>query len=434
MLVTATRISLWGLWFLALILIYRNLDKNDVGLYTICWAIIKVMWSCLGDPLDLAVLRRVPIYLRSDRPRALSIIRSAFLTRIAFGAAAFAGIMLLSDNLSIWFMDGTDPGILFILTGFGVIGDLLGRSVLNYFQANEFFGRYVIIEAVVQIGRFLLIVVLASTGTLTVQTAVGSYVVMGYVGFLVGAAMLPRDVFGKSLAHRADMQEIFHYSKWMITGMLIAALYERMDVLMIGFFYSNAEVGIYQAAFQLAMLPELLVWCLATIFYPRVVDLYRTGKFLHWVKNYLIFAIPLATITVIAAFLLGNIVLTLIYKGQFPEAVQPFFLLVTGMFVWLILAPLPMALLALVAPKKIVAITSFQLILMFGGGLLLIDRFSFMGAAVLVMSVRILIGFVIFILAWKVAKTKSLVKIDESHDSTENPALDNDNAELEQTC
>jgi len=432
LLVTATRIALWSLWFLAIIIICRQLGKTGVGIYTICEAIIKIMWSCLGNPLDLAVLRRVPIYLRSDRPRALNIIRSAFLARIAFGGAAFAGILLLSDHLSLWFMAGIDPGTLFILTGFGVIGDLLSRSVLNYFQATEAFGRYVLIETVVQVGRFVLIVTLACTDNLTVQTAVGSYVVMAYVGFLFGICLLPRDIFGKSLAHRADIIEILHFSKWIISGMVIAALYERMDVLMLGRFWTPDEVGIYATAFKLAMLPELLVWCLSTIFYPRVVDLYRTDKFISWVKNYLKLALPLGAIAVTASLLLGDIAITIIFDGEFPESVQPFYLLVIGMFVWLVLAPLPMALLALVAPKKIVAITSFQLVLMFAGGVLLIGQFGFMGAAILIMSVRILIGFVIFILAWKVAKTKSLVNIDETPVQTVNSVMDRENTELEQ--
>src|SRR2546429_7711467 len=75
-LVTTGRVALLGTWFGATLLLARVLGPVAFGLYTLCSNAIRIATGCIGDPLDMAVMREAPLLLRTDRPAALEVIRS----------------------------------------------------------------------------------------------------------------------------------------------------------------------------------------------------------------------------------------------------------------------------------------------------------------------------------------------------------------------
>ncbi len=95
LLIYGGRIFLLGCWFLATRLLAVTLGPGGFGLYFLCQSAIRVVSGCIGDPLDMAVMREAPLLLRSNRSAALDLIRSAFWLRVCIAAAVLVMAVLL---------------------------------------------------------------------------------------------------------------------------------------------------------------------------------------------------------------------------------------------------------------------------------------------------------------------------------------------------
>src|SRR5277367_5548547 len=94
LLVTGGRVGLQGAWFAATLLMARVLGPAAFATYTLATKAIQIVTDCFADPLDMAVMREAPLFLRTDRSAALEVIRSAFWLRAGLGmfSVAFAAI------------------------------------------------------------------------------------------------------------------------------------------------------------------------------------------------------------------------------------------------------------------------------------------------------------------------------------------------------
>jgi O-antigen/teichoic acid export membrane protein len=388
--VPASRMGLLGLWFLGQLLIIRTLPAAEVGIYALCVAFIRVLSGFLGDTLDLAVLRKAPTYLVDDRPRGLDVIRAAFWIRVGAGTALGVLGALAAPVLARTYAGGAENAGLVVLAATGVLGDLLVRSALGYFQAAGVFSRYLAVEAVMQVGRFVAVATLAALGLLSVGATLVILVAAQFVAFAVGLALLPRDVVRISFPAAADLIDVLHYGKWMIVALGAGVLYDNLDVLLLGSFRPQSEVGILAAALALARVPDFIEGCLVTVLHPRVVDWYRRGEFMAVFRRYLAYSVPLTLLGLTAALALGGPLIRLLGADK-VAALPAFRILVVGSFAWLALGPLPTALVALERPRWNLLLCTGALVGKLTAGALVIPAYGFMGAAVVSLAMRLVL-------------------------------------------
>ena len=128
LLVTSGRVALLGAWFAATMLIARVLGPAAFGLYTLCQNAIRIVTNCVGDPLDMAVMREAPIHLRAgNRAQALDVIRSAFTIRTGLGVLSILITAAVPWAISWVVFGDVDHRRLALLTAAGILGDLLLR-------------------------------------------------------------------------------------------------------------------------------------------------------------------------------------------------------------------------------------------------------------------------------------------------------------------
>lgn len=399
LLVLGGRGGFLGLWFLGLLLLIRSLEPRDFGTYSLCVAVVKIVTSVWGDALDFAALRQVPLLLSTDRPQAFALLRTVFWGRGVLGVIIFAIAGVLASPLAGVFFHVPPHASLFLLVGMGILGDLLLRSLTGYFQAAEEFSRYLLLDGILQVGRFLAVLIMIATHTLTVQSALSVFAGFPFLVFLVGLLLLPKEWSWWPLPRRHDVVAIFHYSKWLVVSFIAAALYERVDVLLLGHFRTMEEVGVYSAALTLATLPDFIVGCLTTVLHPRIVHLYAAGQFAAFNRRYWSWALPIAGLVAVVALLFGDFLIRALLTARYVAAIPVFQVLVLGTLFWGAVTPVSSSLLALVVPQRIVLVTASALVLMSLLGSVLIPIFGFMGAAVLVVSVKVVIGVWLVILA-----------------------------------
>src|SRR6185437_10006522 len=115
-------------------------------------------------------------------------------------------------------------------------GELMLRAAISYFQATERFDRFVAFESGCQAGRFVMILILAGTGTLSVETVLISYATMGFVAAALGAARLPRGLFTLRPVPKNVLRESANFFIWTVFAFGLAAVTDRSDLFLLGRF------------------------------------------------------------------------------------------------------------------------------------------------------------------------------------------------------
>ena len=397
--VTGGRVALLAAWFAAGLVLARAIGPAAFGLYQLVISAIRIATGLAGDPLDAAVMRSAPLHVRTDRPRALAVVRSAFYVRSGVGLACVLGAGLLPWAVSWVIFGSVDHRRLALATAAGVGGDLLLRSVLGYFQVVETFGRFIAVDVVWQLGRAAAVLALVVAGRMTVGTAVAVYVAAPYVAFAVGLALLPRDVTRPARPRRADVAGVLHAAKWVAAATAVGAVYERLDLFLLARFRTEAEVGLYALAMYLASVPDFIDGCVQTVLAPKVAPAFAAGRFNRLNGQYFRLAVPLGLAAAAVAVGWSPWGVRTFLSARYAGSVGVFRILVLGTLFNLVMTPLSAALLNYVAPRASAAVTGVGLAIVAVGGLAVIPRFGAAGAAVVIVSARVIVGITVVVLS-----------------------------------
>ena len=403
LLVTGGRGGLLAAWFAAQTLLARSLGPAAFGLYMLAVNAIRLATGLGGDPVDAAVMASAPLHLRADRQRAVAVVRAAFAVRLSIGAAAVAATAAVPWAAS-WAVFGTvDHRRLAVLAAAGVLGDLLLRSALGYFQVAESFGRFLAVDAVWQLTRAAAVVGLIAAGGLSTASALAVYVGGPYVAFGLAAALLPRDVTRPGRPGRGPLTALVHHAKWVAVATAAGSVYERLDLFLLARFRGDADVGLYAGAMLLASVPDFIDGFAQTVLAPKVAPAFAAGRFNALNRQYLRWSVPIGVTAGVVAWTLGGWAVDTFLSGRFAAATPVFRLLVSGTLFNLVVTPLSSALVTFVAPRVSAAITAAGLALVAVGGLLVIPRHGAVGAAAVIVAARVLVGGTTAVVAARVA-------------------------------
>lgn len=131
-------------------------------------------------------------------------------------------------------------------------------------------------EPIVKLG---LVVVLFLLGFGIMEMAV-SYIIAIAVSCLIGLILVRKllaDVIGKVKALQV-MKELLPYSVPLLSVAIFFTILTSMDMLMVGYFKTASDVGIYNAASATAQLTYAVSYAILTLFLPVLMGLYVNGK------------------------------------------------------------------------------------------------------------------------------------------------------------
>jgi O-antigen/teichoic acid export membrane protein len=221
---------------------------------------------------------------------------------------------------------------------------------------------------------------------------------MPYLVFGAAVVALPRELVRRPFPARTDARGVLAYSGWIAIAMGVAAVYERLDIVLLGWFRAPEEVGVYSAALALATIPDFVVGCVATVLHPRVMPAWVAGEFGRLRRHYLRWAAPLAVLGATGATVLAGGLVPMLLSARYVAAVPLFQVVVLGVLFSAVVTPLPSALLAMAAPARTLAIASVALASGLVVGLALIPAFGAAGAAAMFVIGRVLVGVMVMYL------------------------------------
>jgi len=403
-LMTTGRMTFVGLWFLAILLVYRDLGTSpdgrvQAGLFAISIACVKVASGLLSDPLDLALMRRVPPLLHANARAAFEVLRAAVGLRI--GAALFIGALLaiFAGPLATLLLGQPDAVLLVRFVAAAIVSDAVFRSVLVVLLVREQFRYFVALESLLQGGRFAAIVVLWATDQIRVELVLACYAAVPLCAALFAFALVRGGLFDSLRTHTSNVLDLLNYLKWMVPAMVLAAVNERLDLFLVYSFKGAASAGSYGFVLTIALIPDIVSGCLSTILQPRIVRIYTGGEYAETIRRFLLVSVPLCALAYLAALTLAEPLISLVFGTRYLDAMPALYWLLAGTLFWLAVTPLPLTLVAIITPQRIVLVTLGQSAIVLLGGVLLLPQFGLVGMAQAIFGMRVAIALAIVIAA-----------------------------------
>jgi O-antigen/teichoic acid export membrane protein len=183
-------------------------------------------------------------------------------------------------------------------------------------------------------------------------------------------------------------QAVF-YSGWIFLFSIIFMLFDRLDVLMLGYFRAGTEVGLYAVAFTLIKPFELIPETFNTVFLPKVAKYTKKLQVFRYMKDTLKVTSFVGLFGVVLILVAKPLILTL-YGDQYAESVKLFQILIGAFILLTILHPFSLISHSLNKPQILVAMAVINLVLNFVGNLIFIPPYGALGAAVVTLVSRVL--------------------------------------------
>ncbi|MDD1708188.1 MAG: flippase [Methanoregulaceae archaeon] len=302
---------------------------------------------------------------------------SAFIAlRIILLAVSVTALLFLSPYLKDFVSSGLFPWLIIALVAGTIAGfassGVYGSAKVGVAQISEFLGTAV--KIIVQI--FATFLGYSAAGL------AGGFIAGLLAGFVLNFYYLPLKLAKFGMYH---LKSLFSFSFWIFLSSCGLTIFATADTILIGYYLSNTDVGIYRIAYQMTGAALFISMALTSALFPRISrwntdgDLLSIGSSLTRAVSFsLLLAIPV----VAGGILLGDKLLYYLYGSDFvagtPALVVLLIMQIASVFVSLQITCLN----AMDYPKKSFVATSIAATINIGLNIVLIPLIGILGAAI----------------------------------------------------
>lgn len=381
-----------GVKLLTRVLIGRLLGAASLGLYDLAWTLILLFSRIARGGLQVAVVRfGAPLWSQGRRASLWKLVRRGLMVPLVLGVGVATALYFAAPWLAL-----TVFGIPELANAIRIVAPLVpvasGLAVLaGAAQATQRMGYTVLTrdlaEPVLQVSFFLVLWALGYG----LAAALWGALLGGALAFVLALIVVwrltrPRGELSVAspASGEATLRQLVLFSLPIAVSGMLGAYLLWVDRLLVGYFQSAAELGIYAAAAQFGILFALLLHGFTTMFTPMFSDLLDRGEtermrelFRVSTKWGLYLLLPL----MIVLALQPEVALGGLFGPEFALGARALQILLIGQFVNVFSGQVGMVLILSGRRRSWMALTAIALALNIALDLLWIPRFGLEGAA-----------------------------------------------------
>lgn len=378
-----------GLGFIATILIVRTLGPAQFGLFSVALAVMGIATQFSDFGIGTGLVRFASLYLHQDKLKADLMFKVSLKLKLIISVLVFLIGFFASESLAVHVF--RKPELIFPLklAFIGALGASLVAYISATLQARQFFKKFTLFNLINPLGKFALIGLLFLTYKLKLFSALTTVITLPFIAFLIGSLIIPRDFLRAKGDEKEAFHNLFHFSKWILVSTLCVMIFNRLDVLMLGYFKRAEIVGYYSAAYTFAFVFPLITGTITTILLPKVSELSEKGQLREYTKKSLKFTTPIV-FPLIILLLMSRPIILFIYGSDYLPSAIIFQILICGFALSIVVNPISLVIYSLNKPEILAYLNIMQLGLNFLGNLFLIPPYSAVGAAIATLLVRIM--------------------------------------------
>lgn len=296
--------------YFSVLIVINVLGVAGYGYYTIALTIIGVGIIIANAGFHYGVFRFVPIFIGHDDISKIKGVINFSLKFVTISSILVAAALFLSsESIASQIYDKPDLETYIKLLSLTIPFTALSTIVINIFKGFNLIKYKVLIsDFVTIISRILMFLGCALFGYGILGITI-SYVFSVAFGLIIGSVLLIKimpELLDENIRSDTNRSEIFSYSTPLFLSSFFTVFLNRIDILMLSYYLSADQIGIYSIANRLAVLVFFIASSTFAIFSPAMAKLLGKGqradieKFLHRVsKLVLIATIPIFLIIVI---------------------------------------------------------------------------------------------------------------------------------------
>jgi len=330
-----------GLNFIFKVILARYFGPKEYGLLSIAIALLMVISNIAILGLNQGIARFVSFLNAKKEYKKLNIM-------VKFGGivASLAGLLfaftmvLFAPSISQYLSDDPDLTKLIFLFSFVtpflvlliyLLGILRGLKDMKAIVVCEY-----IVTWLIRVFFAILIVLLG----LSIKSVPMVYFISVLVVLTLAWAYIKKKkalpMFLKTKSNASVFRELLVFSFPLALSTITTVFWKRFDILLIGFFLSDSQVGFYNAALPIAMLITIFLFGINRITLPVASELFSQNKEHELVLIYkttarwsLMITIPLFFII----FLFPDVIVNIFFGAKYVQASNALRILAVGAFI-----------------------------------------------------------------------------------------------------
>lgn len=319
--------------FILRIVLGRELGPEGLGVYTLAFTIYLFGMTFAAFGIGAALTKYVAEFL-DDQTTIRNYVSSGMTSSIITGALMGVVLFLLAPYISISFFQVPELEPMIQLTAVCYPFIAVQKAVLGTLNGFRRMHLYALLNIIQNVGVVVASIVLVLLFGMGVMGAV-----IGFVGptVLISALcpVLIRDCIGldTSLWNIPALRATTVFGIYVVLGNSVSFLNTQIDSIMIGYYLSPTEVGIYAVAVLLAETLTLIPSAVQRVTAPATATLYGKGdiKAIRKIISSTVkkaFLVSAATALLIVIF--GQFFISLFFTTEFLPAYIPLLVLLVG--------------------------------------------------------------------------------------------------------
>ncbi len=273
-----------GLNYFFMLFLARQLGMEQFGLYALGVTLFNtaLLVGCAG--LDTGVTKFVSAYMAQGRAGAARRVIAAAVTIVTLlGVLTGIGFWAMAAPLSERLYQ--KPGLALVLLCFApaLVFALVGSvfQTVRYTVALKYLWE--------PIGKWVTAGIAIWAGWGLSGVVLGWVAVFGVTACLAGAVLARQgrlDVTDFAALGRSEVRTLVTYSAPLLLANLFGVVAPRADVMLLGYWVSAEDVGVYLAAFQTAAVLALILGALDVVFAPAISRAWAANDRLTFRESY----------------------------------------------------------------------------------------------------------------------------------------------------
>lgn len=405
--IIAGDLTVAAIGFLISVTVIRVLGPTAYGSLALSIAVMAATVQILDLGIRTSAVRYISLYLKTDIDKAQIMLSLVFGLRLITGLTVFGTGFVLAEPLAIIFFN--KPGLINLLrlAFVGVLGSLLYDFILTDLQAQQWFKKLASLTVTLTLTKALIIISLVLLNTVNLLNVMTVYIFIPFLGFLMGCLLIRWDFIKAKGNHRESFDVLFKFSKWIMISYILAAMYNRAEIFLLGHFKEIASVGIYAAAHTLTLPITLVCSSLTKTLLPKVTGLDAISKlneYFYMAAKMLI----LLGILILPYYFLAPYMVLLI-GNKYTSSIPIFRILFFHALIMGLVGPIVIIFYSLNKPHIMTYINCLQFCLTFSVNYLVIPVFGALGAAVVALCSHGLAALIAVGLVFKYLKAGKVV-------------------------
>lgn len=302
-----------GLLFVLMLVYARGLGTKLFGIFSLAFTMFSIASVVLRVGLDTVVLKNASANLLEKPMLAIGYLRSSLKFVAVIGISAAAVIYMSSEFVAEKVFRLGELSEAIRMFSFGLVPMSMLILLVEFMKAKRRPSTSAFFQSL-SIPAFALIFVpvFAFSGYSGLEEIIGTYVLAVLLSMIIASLLLRHDVLHKA-REKVPWKALLEQGMPMLLVSSGAMVMSWTDIIILGFFSSPEEVGIYTASARTVMLLSLILMAINAITAPRYAKLYADSKLKEMelvVKNVslvliLFVTLPGLTIFIFAGDLMG---------------------------------------------------------------------------------------------------------------------------------